>query len=83
MKIFFAFGRQGVELSFPEGPRYEVVRAHAGKPVEDTAAALDAALDAPIGCAALAELARGKRTAAISVCDITRPAPNAITLRLC
>ena len=28
----------------------------------------------------LAELARGKRSAAISVCDITRPAPNRLTL---
>ena len=28
----------------------------------------------------MAELARDKRTAAISVCDITRPAPNATTL---
>ena len=26
------------------------------------------------------ELARGKRSAAISVCDITRPAPNPVTL---
>ena len=28
----------------------------------------------------MAELARGKRSAAISVCDITRPAPNRLTL---
>src|SRR5208282_507354 len=34
------------------------------------------ALDAPIGCPPLTEMARGKRSAAISVCDITRPAPN-------
>jgi len=43
-------------------------------------AALAAALDHPIGCAPLVELAAGKRTAAISVCDITRPAPNSVTL---
>src|SRR6185437_10542868 len=30
--------------------------------------------------APLSELGRGKRTAAINVCDITRPAPNSITL---
>jgi lactate racemase len=29
-----------------------------------------------VACSPLIELARGKRTAAISVCDITRPAPN-------
>jgi nickel-dependent lactate racemase len=42
--------------------------------------ALGEALDRPIGAPALAELARGKRSAAISVCDITRPAPNRLTL---
>jgi nickel-dependent lactate racemase len=41
---------------------------------------LAAALDQPIGCEPLAKLAEGKRTAAISVCDITRPAPNYATL---
>ncbi|MEZ5362094.1 MAG: lactate racemase domain-containing protein [Bryobacterales bacterium] len=34
----------------------------------------------PIGCAGLEELARSKRSAAISVCDITRPAPNKLVL---
>jgi len=48
--------------------------------LSDVKAALDQALDAPIGSAPLVELARGKRTAAISVCDITRPAPNSVTL---
>jgi nickel-dependent lactate racemase len=38
------------------------------------------ALDRPIACEPLIDLARGKKTAAISVCDITRPAPNRITL---
>jgi len=37
-------------------------------------------LDHPIGTPALEELARGKNSAAISVCDITRPAPNPVTL---
>jgi nickel-dependent lactate racemase len=41
---------------------------------------LAGALDRPIGCEPLAALAAGKRTAAISICDITRPAPNAVTL---
>jgi nickel-dependent lactate racemase len=46
----------------------------------DVAAALGEALDHPIGSRPLVELAAGKRTAAISVCDITRPAPNRVTL---
>jgi nickel-dependent lactate racemase len=42
--------------------------------------AIEAALDAPIGSAPLEELARGRDSAAISVCDITRPAPNRVVL---
>jgi nickel-dependent lactate racemase len=46
------------------------------EPVE----AIEQALDAPIGCAPLGEMAQGRKSAAISVCDITRPAPNRTTL---
>ena len=41
---------------------------------------LNSALDAPLGVPPLSDLALGKRSAAISICDITRPAPNAKTL---
>jgi lactate racemase len=57
-----------------------VVSSHSAPTLDDVNAALAAALDHPIGCAPLVELAAGKRTAAISVCDITRPAPNSVTL---
>jgi nickel-dependent lactate racemase len=80
MEVEMAFGKTGLRMVLPEGPRYEVVRAHAAEAIADVEAALGAALDAPIGCAPLAEMARGKKTAAISVCDITRPAPNQLTL---
>jgi nickel-dependent lactate racemase len=80
MNTTIAFGKDGLLLHLPEGPRYEVIRAHTAQPVADAHASLGAALDAPIGCAPLVELASGKRSAAISICDITRPAPNATTL---
>ena len=75
-----AFGKSGLPLQLPAGPQYEILHARAADPLRDVGAALDAALDSPLGCAPLTELARGKRSAAISVCDITRPAPNRITL---
>ena len=75
-----AFGTTGIDLQLPSGPCYQVIRAHAAEPLRNGQQALGAALDAPIGSASLGERARGKRTAAISVCDITRPAPNAISL---
>ena len=44
-------------------------------------AAIRAALAEPVGCRPLAELARGKRTACVLVCDVTRPVPNGLFLR--
>jgi nickel-dependent lactate racemase len=80
MEIHFAFGKNGLTVSLPQGPAYELVESRSASPLPDAGAALEAALDSPIGCRPLRELASGKRTAAISVCDITRPAPNRATL---
>jgi lactate racemase len=80
MQIRFAFGQHGLDVTLPEGPRYEVIESRSASPLPDVAAALDAALDRPIGSKPLRELAAGRKTAAISVCDITRPAPNRLTL---
>ena len=76
MQAVFAFGKTGLTVSLPDGPRYSVVEGRSACALEDAAAAIGAALDHPIGWKPLVELAAGKRTAAISVCDITRPAPN-------
>lgn len=80
MKVDLAFGRRGISLDLPEGYRYEVLEARSARPLADVRTALDLALDHPIGRPSLEEMARGKRSAAISVCDITRPAPNSTTL---
>ena len=80
MQIRFAFGKSGLNLDLPDGPNYDVIESRTASRVPDAPAALDAALDHPIGIESLAVLARGKKTAAISVCDITRPAPNRLTL---
>src|ERR1700678_988617 len=80
MQIHFAFGKHGLDLALPDGPRYEVIESRSASALPDVKAALDAALDHPIGGKPLVALARGKKTAAISVCDITRPAPNSVTL---
>lgn len=80
MQIEFAFGKTGIALRLPPGPCYETVESRTAKPLADVGRTLGEALDHPIGCAPLTELARGKKTAAISVCDITRPAPNRVIL---
>lgn len=80
MNVHLAFGKQGISLDLPEGYRYQVLEARSARPLADVRSALDHALDQPIGRPSLQEMARGKQSAAISVCDITRPAPNTITL---
>jgi nickel-dependent lactate racemase len=80
MRIDLAFGKTGITVDLPDGFRYRVLEARTATPLADWQGALEAALDRPIGAPALSGLARGKRSAAISVCDITRPAPNRRTL---
>jgi lactate racemase len=80
MQVDLAFGKRGLKVDLPEHLDYRILEARGAQPLADPAGALEAALDQPIGSPPLAELARGRRSAAISVCDITRPAPNRQTL---
>src|SRR3954468_12269936 len=80
MRIDLAFGKTGLAVDLPDKFRYRVLEARSAKPLPDWQAALEASLDHPIGTRSLAEFARGKQSAAISVCHITRPAPNRRTL---
>jgi nickel-dependent lactate racemase len=80
MQIDLAFGITGIKANLPAGFRYRVLEARSANPLPDWQSALESALDHPIGVPPLLEMARGKRSAAISVCDITRPAPNPKTL---
>ena len=80
MKAQFSFGKTGVEISVPDGFQTQVIHSKTGAALVDESGALAWALDHPIGSAGLTELAAGKKTAAISICDITRPAPNGVTL---
>src|ERR1700749_842871 len=80
MQVHFAFGQHGLDLTLPTGPNYELIESRSASALPDVAAALDRALAHPIGSEPLSVLASGKKTAAISVCDITRPAPNSVTL---
>jgi nickel-dependent lactate racemase len=80
MRAHLAFGKQGISAELPAGFAYTVLEAKSAAALADPDAALSAALDDPAAGPPLAELARGKQSAAISVCDITRPAPNAVVL---
>jgi lactate racemase len=80
MKTRFAFGKSGIEVSVSDRFACQIVRSRCAAAVDDVQSVLDAALDRPIGCKSLTEMAAGKKSAAVSVCDITRPAPNRLTL---
>jgi nickel-dependent lactate racemase len=80
MRVDFAFGKTGLIADLPSGFRYRVLEARSARPLADAVGAVEAGLDSPIGSAALEELASGRGSAAISVCDITRPAPNRLVL---
>jgi len=80
MKVKLAFGREGAEVEVPSHVQVTVLEAKFAEAVASADDALTEALRSPLGSPALLDLARGKKTAAISICDITRPAPNRVVL---
>ncbi len=76
MEAWLAFGKTGIVANLPDRFRYSILEARSAKPLPDEAGAIEDALDHPIGCQPIREMAAGRGSAAISVCDITRPAPN-------
>src|ERR1700676_3681942 len=80
MRAQLAFGRNGLEIDLPDTHEYSLLQCPTIAALADPVASIEAALDRPVTGPALAALAAGKRSAAISVCDITRPAPNPVVL---
>jgi nickel-dependent lactate racemase len=81
MQIELSYGRTGLEVELPDGLEVQVIRKPPMPLVTDAAAAVRDALARPVGVAPLRELAAGKRSACILICDITRPVPNGLFLR--
>ncbi len=80
-RIDLLYGRGHLPVSVPAGARATVIRKGAMTRLPDPHAAIAQALASPIGSAPLSALARGKRSACILICDITRPVPNRLFLR--
>jgi len=79
--IQVAFGRGHLPLKIPRGAEITVIRKAVLVKLPDQRAAIAKAFSQPVGSASLAELARGKSSACILICDITRPVPNGLFLR--
>ncbi|MBM3479337.1 MAG: DUF2088 domain-containing protein, partial [Alphaproteobacteria bacterium] len=80
-RIEIAYGRSHLAVDLPPEAEATVIRKRDLQRVADPAAAIAGVLERPIGSAPLSELARGKRSACILICDITRPVPNHLFLR--
>ena len=76
MIVELEYGRGRLPVRIPDGCEPTVLRKNPLPIIDDTARAVERAFAEPTGAPPLANLARGKRSACILVCDITRPVPN-------
>ena len=80
MKIEIAYGKEGLTIDVPDTNLAKILRMTEKpvitNPVEETLKKLES----PIGTKSLSELAQGKKTVCIVICDITRPVPNTIII---
>jgi nickel-dependent lactate racemase len=81
MKVELSYGRGTLPVEFPEDLEVTVIRKPPMPVLPDPSAAVRAALARPVGARPLVDEARGKKTACILICDITRPVPNALLLQ--
>lgn len=81
MEIELNYGRGKLPVRFEDDLDIVVLRKPAMPHVADPRAAVEHALANPVGAAPLATLARQAKSAAIAICDITRPVPNHLFLR--
>jgi len=79
--IDLLYGRSTLPVSPPAGCVPTVIAKRAMAVLAEPLAAVERALVSPVDRPPLRELARGRRSACILICDITRPVPNRLFLR--
>jgi nickel-dependent lactate racemase len=80
MDVQLSYGRHALDIRLPEAARVTVIRKPAMPVLPAPADAVAAALVTPVAAQPLSLEARGKRSACILICDITRPVPNGLLL---
>jgi lactate racemase len=75
------YGKSNLEIRLPQSARATVISKRTMPRLNDAAAAVENALAHPVGAPAFASLVRGRTSACILICDITRPVPNHLFLR--
>ncbi|MCS7304232.1 MAG: nickel-dependent lactate racemase [Thermoguttaceae bacterium] len=80
MRVRLDYGRTGLEVALPES---NVVKCFGYRPapaLENLSQVISHRLTEPTGSPPLEDLVRGRSSACVVICDITRPVPNAILL---
>jgi len=80
MRITLEYGKDGLDVELPDDRVVGLLTIKHVPPVANPEGTLRERLKHPTGTPPLAELARGRKSACILVCDITRPVPNALLL---
>ncbi len=76
MRLQLEYGRAGLEVDLPDRNLVKCLGYQPAEPLADPVAALGRRLCQPNAAPPLAELARGRQSACVAICDITRPVPN-------
>lgn len=76
MRMRLDYGRTGLEVDLPADRMAATLAYRDVPPLVDPRAVLADVLAHPIDTPPLLQLARGRRSACVLVCDVTRPVPN-------
>ncbi len=79
--IAVSYGRGHLTVRMPKGAEPTVIRKQPLPKISEPKAAVIEALESPIASATLSQLVKGRNSACILICDITRPVPNHLFLR--
>ncbi len=80
MRVELNYGKGKLAVDLPDDWDIQVIAKLPMPVLSDPAAAVRRALARPIDAPQLAEAARGRSSACILICDITRPVPNGLFL---
>ena len=81
MKVELDYGRDGLLVDLPDNCEPTVIRKRPMRALPDPEGAVRAALTRPVAAPPLEQLARGRGSVCILICDFTRPVPNHLFLR--
>ena len=80
MHVVMKYGKEGLPLDLPDDLEITLIRKKKMPILGHQEAAIEEALTKPLRSRPLSEEARGKGSACILICDITRPVPNGLVL---